>query len=322
MIVAMLPAFLLLILAEAGGRWYRLSRIHRDQFWKASMVIHKPSEDAGLIYELVPEAETVREGVRIKINAAGFRDDEFPEEIPETSQRIVVLGDSVAWGWGVPMEQAFPQVLERLLSHRVPVDQSPPVVYNLAVDGYSTKQELRLLGTQGLPLQPDLVIISYVLNDPDTMDGGLARYYAQPRLELLHLAGKAFLRVKHLLGGNATTNHRQGNYHQYIHAHYQDQIRKHFRQLGQISKEKKLPIVVALNPVFAFEAGAPYSWQNLHDAIEQLCNENDLEFIDLYRSFQGQNSRDFSLDQWHPTAKGHAVIANTLVDYLQGSHWE
>jgi len=69
-----------------------------------------------------------------RVNSAGLRDDEASLEAPE----VIVLGDSFAMGWGVDQEEAFPQVLERLLGRRV---------LNAAVSSYGTARELRLLGT-------------------------------------------------------------------------------------------------------------------------------------------------------------------------------
>ena len=94
--MGLLPTFVVLVLAEAGLRYYRVPTM-ADPLVGGSVKLHKKSRDPILIYELVPGAKTVREGVAIAINSAGFRDDEFPETLPDEVYRIVVLGDSVAW---------------------------------------------------------------------------------------------------------------------------------------------------------------------------------------------------------------------------------
>ena len=147
--MGLLPTFVVLVLAEAGLRYYRVPTM-ADPLVGGSVKLHKKSRDPTLIYELVPGAKTVREGVAIAINSAGFRDDEFPETLPDEVYRIVVLGDSVAWGWGVPMAAAFPQVLESQLHERRLKPRASSIVYNLSVDGYSTAQVIRLLVTHGL----------------------------------------------------------------------------------------------------------------------------------------------------------------------------
>jgi len=245
------PVILLLITIEVGLQWLEHSRIDAriskgDAFWKASATIHKKSDDNILVYELRPGAQSRREGVLIKINSDGFRDDEFTNNSQQKGKHVVVLGDSVAWGWGVKMSSAFPQLLEKkLLASGVPI-----TVYNLAVDGYSTEQELRMLELHGMALRPDLIILNYVLNDPDTADGGLARYY-KPDFMLLRLASRAMHRIQGILQGHADIK----EYHQQIHSYYADQTRNQFQKLGYISKKNHIPVLVAVTPVFRFQAG-------------------------------------------------------------------
>lgn len=66
------------------------------------------------------------------INAIGLRDDDASTQAPE----IIVLGDSVAMGWGVEQDEAFPQTLERLTGRRT---------LNAGVSSYGTARELLLL---------------------------------------------------------------------------------------------------------------------------------------------------------------------------------
>ena len=310
LLMGLLPTFVVLVLAEAGLRYYRVPTL-ADPLVDGAGKLHKQSRDPTLIYELVPGAKTVRNEVAIAINAAGFRDDEFPETLPAEVDRIVLLGDSVAWGWGVPMAAAFPQVLERQLHARSLKPRASPIVYNLAVDGYSTAQEIRLLETRGLALQPSLVILSYVLNDPDTRDGGLAQYYASS-IALVDLVKRALTTIRDRLHGYPR------EYHHLIHARSRDQTITQFRHLGQLSRERQVPILVVLSPVFRFKPEQPYPWQDLHAFIRDLCEENALAFLDLYTSFRGRDAAAYAYDMWHPTIKGHALIAQAIVDYLTG----
>ena len=299
-----------LAVAEFGLQLYEDNRTRAlmrsgSGFWEASASVHRKSKDADLVYELVPSSETIREGVHIKINTAGFRDDEWAKH---EGQKVVILGDSVAWGWGVEMSAAFPQLLERSLRD---TNVPPPVVYNMAVDGYSTEQELRLLETRGMALQPDVVIINYVLNDPDTRDGGLARYYTS-EFKLQYLARRAWNRIRQFMAADADLN----EYHQLIHAYGKEEIAERFRRLGKIGIEHDVTILVAVTPVFRFQPGEPYGWQNIHDFVEQLCIQNELLFLDLTKAFEGESSSKHAFDQWHPTESGHARIAEVLASFV------
>jgi lysophospholipase L1-like esterase len=78
-----------------------------------------------------------------------------------------------------------------------------------------------------------------------------------------------------------------------------------------------VPILFALTPAFHFKPGKPYPWQDLHDFIRGLCAANGLAFLDLLPAFEGRDAAAYAFDMWHPTVKGHAVIAQAMVDTLR-----
>lgn len=75
--------------------------------------------------------------VLVRHDADGFRAPEPPR--PEgASANLLVLGDSLAWGWGVEQGEVFTDHLQRALAPDV-------AVYNRAVNAFSTGQEYLLL---------------------------------------------------------------------------------------------------------------------------------------------------------------------------------
>lgn len=71
--------------------------------------------------------------------------------------KIIAMGDSNTFGWGIRAEHTFVEVLDDLLP-----DFS---VINLGVLGYSSFQGYQRLIKQGLPLQPAMLIVSFNFND-------------------------------------------------------------------------------------------------------------------------------------------------------------
>ena len=127
-----------------------------------------------------------------RTNASGFRDRDFPPMKAPGGYRIIVVGDSVTFGWLEREENLYPKVLERLLAQGAEGDP-PCEVYNMAVFGYNAEQELETIRTKALPLQPDLIIIQWCLNDNKVgEDLGLWRHFNQTSLrtwDLLRLSG-------------------------------------------------------------------------------------------------------------------------------------
>ena len=90
-------------------------------------------------------------------DSRGFRSQEVADHKSDDRIRILVLGDSFAWGVGVENDETFSAVLERL-------DPRFEVI-NTGTNGYGTSQQLRLLEEEGLALDPDIVIVAFFWND-------------------------------------------------------------------------------------------------------------------------------------------------------------
>jgi hypothetical protein len=98
-----------------------------------------------------------------EISSQGTRDDEAVLPKPDHVFRILVIGDSVAYGMRVPKEDAFPSGLERRL--RQDTDSIEIEVVNTSVPGYTAYSELQYYLTQGRSFEPDLVLVAACLND-------------------------------------------------------------------------------------------------------------------------------------------------------------
>lgn len=307
-----------LVTMEIGLRIHSRRAIAEDPFWAGTVLIHERADDPTLVYRLAPGTETTRDDAHYVINSDGFRDDEFSRPPPAEAARIVVLGDSVAFGWGVALEEAFPQRLESILnspSGRIH-EQTETIVYNLSVDGYSTHQEVRLLETVGLSLDPDLVILSYVLNDPHIFDGGLSRYYNSSRIEILRLLSDAAFKVRQKFG-SAQLRPGAWEYHRYIHERYAEDIEADFKKLGALARENDLRLIVLITPILLWPRDDEYPLLEIHRQIKNLSLDQGFEVIDLEPEFETTVFEEIAFDVWHPRPAGHEIIAQTLASRLR-----
>ncbi len=97
------------------------------------------------------------------INEDGHRGPRAGERGP-AAMRIVALGDSFTFGYGVEEEEAWPRRLEALVNAGT---RDAVEVVNLGVGGYGTREEVRYLEREMGRLTPDLVLVAfYVGNDP------------------------------------------------------------------------------------------------------------------------------------------------------------
>ena len=136
-----------------------------------------PTREPQIVYRVDPEVRYVLAPNQrgwvddgfVTTNSRGFRGREVDVPKPPGRVRIVALGDSVAFGWGVNDADTFCHQLEQQWRMRHPgVDVE---VVNLAVPGYATRQEVALLKRNLDALQPDVVLVGFYENDlPDTID--------------------------------------------------------------------------------------------------------------------------------------------------------
>jgi len=124
--------------------------------------IHELEPDADWLYRMRPGATAApASGPRYVINAQGFRDRERSLSKPPGGFRILAVGDSVTFGYGVEVEEAYPSLLESRLRASLPGAE----VLNLGTGGYNPYTESALLRGVGLAFEPDLVLVQFCIND-------------------------------------------------------------------------------------------------------------------------------------------------------------
>ena len=174
-----------LFLSEIALRLMGLDPLYvspeRDSFWNYDSLLgwaHEPGQEG--IFE-TPQFRTV-----VRINENGLRDRRHSYERRNDLARILVLGDSFAWGYGVEESERFSQLLEKSLDVEV---------INAGVSCYSTDQELLWYRSEGIKYETDLVILVLAGNDVGDNDRQLVNtIYYKPKfvLEEGHLVPKGY----------------------------------------------------------------------------------------------------------------------------------
>jgi len=141
------------------GRYYEIYEWDRWLFYRL-----RPNREVSFLDLFAPRA--AREATRwtMHTSAQGYRTKPFEPKPAPGRRRVVALGDSSTFGWGVEDSEAYPARLEDTLDRREG-GRARWEVLNLGVPGYSTFQGRVMLEREALPLAPDLVTWSYLAND-------------------------------------------------------------------------------------------------------------------------------------------------------------
>ncbi|MFQ5823656.1 MAG: hypothetical protein ACE5JB_06335 [bacterium] len=96
--------------------------------------------------------------IKIAINEKGLRDYNYSYRKEKNTYRILMVGDSHTFGWGVKLHDIFSKILERNLNAN-----SKGLKYeviNCGTMGYGTGHQYQFIKNYGYRFSPDLIIIA------------------------------------------------------------------------------------------------------------------------------------------------------------------
>jgi lysophospholipase L1-like esterase len=308
---ALLTAFLI---AEATFRLAGYGNVVQYRYLPEVGWVHRPNQRAFTVGRKP-----------VHINSLGLRGPELSVRKPGSVFRILLLGDSFTFGYGVGDDSTYGRQLERLFIQEQG-DCVKVEVLNAGVNGYNTAQELAYLDRSGLAFEPDVVVLGFTPNDIMTQDEGktmlrwpglkqmLARsalyQFAAPRLKALVYqgAGKAYEDTLSLfLRGDTAVETRVES----LRARLND-----FHRLGAV---RHFQPVLVLFP-FAqqvYDSGSS-TWPPR--VITEVASTYRLPLLDLLPAFRDAVYHDettfLNEPTHHPNGRGQQVAASALYAFL------
>jgi lysophospholipase L1-like esterase len=251
-------------------------------------------------------------------NHDGYREREIGPR-REGVRRAVVIGDSYAFGWAVAVEDAFPRRLEELLNGA----GIPAEVLNLGVPGYGTTAELEVV-REALPkYRPDLVIMTYVMNDaepqgtvqwpPDKTYGGCGLWLWEDLKQAANASALAKLGELPLCKRVMDFDYLKG----FEPSSYK--WRESRAALGEITalcRRASVPLILVVLPDFSRDLDGTYPFRPIHQSVAGWGRELDIPTVDLLPVFieEHPTTLQYRVDgDGHPNAAAHRRIAELIL---------
>lgn len=225
----------------------------------------------------------------VRLNTLGYREREFPRDKPAGMFRIAFIGDSFAFGQGIPEEARMSNLLQDALIRRRPKSE----VLNFGNAGNSTADEVRVLQTVLDGLDPDFVVLQWFVNDVEV----------QPRPGTPRSANagnklKVTLRNHSVLYFLAAET-----WHRFLDSTSASYSNDMFRRFGRpeseasrqadaallefmrTAKAHSVPLAVVLVPHLAPTTGSDYAFAYLHQRVLAACRREHVPCVDLLDTF-------------------------------------
>ena len=306
--------------------------------------IVQPSRYAAIVYELRPNVRGRFMGQPLLINARGLRDYEYSTHKDPGTFRIVGVGDSSLFGWGVRLEDSSLKVLERRLDERFRPQKFE--VIDFAVPGYNTAMEAETFVRKCLDYAPDLVLLNFNTNDYDVPEF-MRRQTDLSTLRRSYLFDLAYSVYAGIMGVDQQLAVFDDNYRapkgypaarldedpampdEYRYMVGAKGVVRALEKLTAAARERGIPLVAF--DVKAYPGLDPkYVRDELRDGQRELLERESqrlgFHFLNTYASFMDYlkqhpdvNSRTVfavSAADGHPNALAHSVNAQALFDYL------
>ncbi|MBI3986432.1 MAG: SGNH/GDSL hydrolase family protein [Lentisphaerae bacterium] len=307
----------------------RLNRVKSDQETDFGDMVQS-SAFTNIVYEFKPDIDCIFRDKRVTTNSRGLRDREHKLQKPAGTFRIVGLGDSVMFGWGVGQAELYLAVLERSLN-ALPQPHPLYEAINFAVPGYNTAIEVATFEHKALAYAPDLIVMQFINND-----FGVPNFMLRPKPSFTWRKSYAWEFVRARLGRlkrtyddehlvfsefrNVNEEERANVLKEYRYMVGASGYRRAMDRLGQLAKERGIPVIIMIGTLGTDQRAV----------VLDLVDQWNFQALDigpvtkrvLKRNGIPDTEEDFRRVGWvsrsdhHPNAFGHTIYAEGLLELM------
>lgn len=309
-----------------------------------SYMIYRPSHlynaykiiqyDSDVFWSNRRNNETIFYNTKVRTNNIGLR--HYKNKYHNDRYKILAMGASPTFGWGVQEFDTYSHILKEKLGHKYDV-------INGGMVGYSTFQGRVILEELLDRIEPNLLTISYVINDVDRIrfayDSSLQDHQVSVSYSSLYnfiIKFKTYWLLKEMF--HTTENISKGKNRSLISRTSRVSLSEYEQNIYamiKIARKRNIEIILMVMPVNLKEASSKIkntSYNKTYKKIAGMCYSDSLlynnkmrligkkaalEVVDIASEMRKRgNINKFFLivnnDTIHPNRTGHEIIAEML----------
>jgi lysophospholipase L1-like esterase len=281
------------------------------EMWRYSRDVKRQSAHPAIGHEHHPNARAHLMGVEVAISSQGLRDREFAAVPPPGRTRILMLGDSLTFGWGVPAERTYAKRLEQMLrqaGHDVEV-------INAGVGNYNTEMQVAYFLERGVRFEPHYVVLNYFINDAEPTPRYESSFLARHSRAYVYFASRVDAALRQANVAKLT------DWQSYYASLYQDpqglaRVAAAVERLAQRCREQGIRLFVANYPELRNPANYPFA--EIDRSIQRIAAANQLRYVGLLPAVRDlePSSLWVTRPDPHPSSVAHEAFAKELFRFF------
>ena len=277
------------------------------EMWKYAVSVKEVADDPTIGHRHKPSSMARLMGVDVSINADGLRDDSRNGRSADAT-KILMLGDSITFGWGVPQNETVSQRLESSLSQGMGRAVS---VINSGVGNYNTSMEVAWFEQYGLAMKPDLVVLNVFINDAEEPPTPAVVHWYDTILYSRVILFGAFDTVRRLIFGGHDWKDYYTNLYLPDAAGWQV-MQWSISNLAEMCRANNIPLIVVDYP--ELRELEPYPFDEVSEKVSALAADLNVEYVSVLPAVQGQNPSDLwvTVPDPHPNSYANKLFAEFL----------
>lgn len=254
--------------------------------------------------------------IEYRFNNLGSRNNvDFTEHPADQTVRVLGLGDSFLFGFGVHVQDTFLFKLSNALKRQ---RGTPPVeVLNFGRPGFNTEQEFELLN-QLLPrVSPDVVLLAVHLND--FLDFPTSQILERVRTRFDFPLRKQSRLLDYLLYRYELFRSSDENIASIVASYTPRSQAYIFDYLGRFKSVLDplgIRFIVVVFPIFYRLDDYPFL--RIHDDLDAYLAQHGIPSVDLFPLFKGQQDSELWItrNDQHPNERANDQIATRMSEFL------
>lgn len=304
---------------EVFLRIYNRNSANYDiEMWKYSKYLKRKSINPILGVEHLPLKTCRLQDVLITTNSFGFRDKEYCIPKPKNVYRIVVLGSSITLGWGVRESDTYVSLVEQWLQGKT--GNLKVEIINTSVGNYNTAREVEAFFSKCLEFEPDMVVVSFFINDPQLIE--IKDNFLLKHSQIAVLLWSRYQQLIRIIGIKQDYLGYYKNLYNFSNSGWRVCISA-LQRLSKYCQQRGIFLLMTMTP--EIHNLQKYPFYEAHNIIKRTVLPLGFNFLDFYSVLKDIDAKLLWVMPGDPhfNEKGHLIIAQSLYDFLMAHKpWE